>query len=219
MAQALNEPRHGRLRPGSCRLCRAFDCESPAELAPGVVRLLDAFPVVPGHELMLTTQHAGSIAMAARSGLDLERLQAELLPDDAAPRLLLEHGVPSARPRSECIDHAHIHMLPGVAASLDTLLSAPSFAFARAASLNSVDLQHLDSAVGNAEYVWICDSSGDSVVVEVSASMAVPSQLARRAVAETLGLRGWDWRRSLALRGALPTSRLGSRFDREFCAS
>lgn len=190
------------MHPGSCRLCHALDLEPAEELTAGIVRMPDAFPAAPGHELILTTRHVGSVALAARYGLDLTQLQRELFADAARSCLLVEHGVPITHPRPGCVDHAHIHAFPTVDVSVDSLVHMASFRFARGAGLMPVDLQGLGAVAGDIEYVWVRDSTGNSVLVKVSGAMTVPSQLARRVVAEVLGIGGWDWRRSLALREA-----------------
>lgn len=192
----MNSRRRQRLRVSSCRLCVAVDRELSTDVTAGVVTVADAFPLVPGHALLVATTHTGGFG----HGWSVEGLAAlrdAVEGPTRTPYLLVEHGVLADQPRTHCIDHAHIHLFPEVPVMVDQLLETPAFAFAGRARLDRVALHEVPTALDAAEYVWIADSRGASVLVQPTD--AVPAQLARRAMAEALGLSTWDWRRQLAL--------------------
>jgi hypothetical protein len=180
-----------------------LDLEPMEEISAGFGMLADAFPVVPEHRLLVSRHHTGSIAHASQ-GHDVGPLIAALTAA-SGPWLAIEHGVPDHRPRSqlgqECIDHAHVHHFPGLSITVADLLGSTSFSFASASSTLPVEPAAVKDVVGPGEYVWVADSGGGSLVVPVAAA-GVPRQLARRAVAELMGRRIWDWRQALALRSA-----------------
>jgi hypothetical protein len=60
-----------------------------------------------------------------------------------------------------------------------------------------VDVGALSLLSTHLSYLWIQDSSRESVVTVVGAKDFVPSQTLRRWCAEVLDLRSWDWRAKL----------------------
>lgn len=198
--------RHQRLRIGACRLCMALDHESTSEFTEGIVRLSDAFPVVPGHELLVTTGHTVGLGHAWSSH-SLTRLASTISRHFAMPHLLLEHGVTATRPRRGCIDHAHMHVIPDTDADVGRLLATRAFSFLTESQLDLVALPELPSAVNGRDYLWFSNSEGYSILIQPPATITVPAQLARRAIAETLRISNWDWRRQLALSTAAKSPR------------
>lgn len=192
----MNGRRRPRLRVSSCRLCLAVDRELSTDVTEGVVIVADAFPLVPGHALLVATTHTGGFGHGWPTD-GLAALRDAVDGPARAPYLMVEHGVLADQPRAHCIDHAHIHLFPEVSVRVDQLLETPVFAFAARSRRDQVALHELPTTLDVDEYVWIADSQGASVLVQPADP--VPAQLARRAIAEALGLHTWDWRRQLAL--------------------
>jgi hypothetical protein len=207
----MNVPQsYGRMRPESCRLCRALDVEPSCDVATGMVRMPDESPVLPGHELLVTTRHVGGLAYAAKSVVDYSDLLHQVARTFSGAYTLVEHGVNGRRSQPGCIDHAHIHVFPTEEVSVGKLLATSAFRFAVELPRVEVELPDLPYAVHGDEYVWLSDCQGKTALIQPPEWVPVPSQVARQSMAQSLGLRSWDWRRESALRSAIGRSSIRS---------
>ena len=166
--------------------------------APEVADRMSLIPslgsLVPGHVLLCPHEHVRSFAELGTH--ELQRVDA-LLPN-LAERLgvvaragvqLFEHGDAPESDRVSCsVEHAHIHLVPGV---------PDLWPLARdVARWQSVqDLRSLSTTVGDGEYLALRGRTGGWQVA-LAPEGGHPSQLLRRLVAEALGERDdrWNWR-------------------------
>jgi len=116
MRQTSTPPRQAPApaHPGDCPFCRLPDHRIVARNDWAVV-VRDAFPVTPGHSLVIPTRHVASFfeteaveRAAMFSLLDGARtqLQAELRPDG------FNIGINDGSAAGQTIGHLHIHLIP-----------------------------------------------------------------------------------------------------------
>jgi hypothetical protein len=146
------------------------------------------------HLLLVPRNHYRSIARAwskldQAAPIELISLMRKKL--DPGSALIFEHGEPESGPArtGACIDHAHLHILPGMGRFLDRV--ATHFQFDTTyRSLEDAMLEadrngyHLIGAIGEETEIHLRSISGP-----------VPSQFLRRIIARAIGTRdSWDWR-------------------------
>jgi diadenosine tetraphosphate (Ap4A) HIT family hydrolase len=175
-----------------CALCTAADGVTPDHFPAPVNRVLlctEHFvvvpalgPLVPGHALVVGRRHAGGLLTTAdRVQTDYQRLAARLRAHCVtlgAELLELEHGGATAGGRGPCIDHTHVHLLPGLGHCLDVLEGR---------------LPRLTDAPRDTApfrpYMWLRNAGAESWY---DAAQAI-GQEARRAIGHALHLDDWDW--------------------------
>lgn len=150
-------------------------------LAPSVGAL------VPGHMLVISTQHVTSLAALGRTRLRLlqrwlGQLDTCLRNTTEEPALFFEHGSGALTGGGACIDHAHLHVFPALAR-----LAAPI-----ASELGAQRLERLEDLSGseNCNYALVGSRDGWRVLLDAD----LPSQWIRRRVATHLGHPDeYDW--------------------------
>jgi hypothetical protein len=190
-----------------CPLCDALADASRTEgplrrentallITPGFVLLPSVGPLVKGHSLLVTKDHHLNLAALPTSLQD----EYDALAVDARMHLRrnglrlieVEHGSTAADSAGACIVHTHIHWFP---ANLDI---EPIFN----RSLETLaDLPEISGLHRWASHPYILTRSGLNGRVRLYNAENAPSQLARRLIAELLGIEMWDW-------GAAPRDKL-----------
>jgi hypothetical protein len=181
-------------REPPCPLCRRVieqDSKSPFDriLLTGkrsvIVPALGMF--VPGYFLAVSNWHTSSYAAHGLEGLrDIELListSLRLMTPHFGDYVIFEHG---QRPDAigspgSCIDHAHMHMVPGSEELQSTLLS----------KLDWFELKKYTdlSDYGQDDYTYLRFRNRHYCAVNPH----LESQWFRRQVAEMLGIELWDW--------------------------
>lgn len=174
-------------RGPSCPLCeeKPFSSRLVCEWEDAYV-ISDAYPVVPGHLLVVLKQH--KLAFADLDNQSLRRIQKEIkkLAKKLAPLsrniLAFERGNALENISSNpSVDHAHIHLLPSV--SLESYLPRAS---------TRVDIGDFSRCrtEGNYYLYWnIADK-----YARIGPSCLIPSQYIRKTIAEANSVGRWNWR-------------------------
>jgi diadenosine tetraphosphate (Ap4A) HIT family hydrolase len=151
-------------------------------------------PLHKHHLLLLPRSHYRSIAYAWRK-LDRESFAVLLALAhtelDTAPALVFEHGEPEigGSRAGACIDHAHLHILPGMGGARDRAMRELHFEtshqkFEQAMLEADLDGYHLLGILGGQTEIELRTAVGPS-----------PSQFLRRLVGAAVGAGdSWDWR-------------------------
>lgn len=176
----------------SCELCTAATGVTPGHFPQPVNRVLlrsrhfvvvpALGPLVPGHALVVGRRHAGGLLTTAEQVQeDYARLASRLRAHCALrgrDLLELEHGGTTPGGRGPCIDHTHVHLLPGLSHCIDVLegrlprweAAPPAEAVAR-------------------PYLWVRNAAEARWY---DATRAI-GQEARRAIGRALEIDDWDW--------------------------
>jgi hypothetical protein len=158
--------------------------------------LLPSLGAVREHHLMLMPlSHYRSIAYA------WERLEHEGLLGllslarktlSQGPCLIFEHGEPESGPQraGACIDHAHLHILPGYGRLLEKAIWELPFDAECSSFKDAMEQANLDG------YQLVGAIAESSVEIHLRSTLGpTPSQFLRRLVAEAAGVgNNWDWR-------------------------
>ncbi len=188
-----------------CQFCREFTLRECPTVTPPGTRFLyegDQFLVFPtlgcfveGYLLICPRMHVPSCAALERPLLGkLEKLTASVtrvVRDNYGSCVVFEHGLASCRRRAGgCIDHAHLHVVPG---DFD-LVSVLSERFVPQV------LQHWSELEGwnGRPYLLIQSAQGELYICDVPD--VLPSQFLRQHAADKLNvLARWDWRNHLCM--------------------
>jgi diadenosine tetraphosphate (Ap4A) HIT family hydrolase len=177
--------------PG-CVFCDAQSAEGSARLENTELLGSDRFvlvpalgPLAPGHVLIVSRDHALSLAALGSSVLtEYEDLVQIVAVRYAIPRkdlLEAEHGPTNISYGGGCIGHAHVNLIPGLGSLVglldETLPVIPGID--KLSDLMSV----------NGSYVLMRAATQ----IRVYAGGNVPSQLIRRSICEHFGRAEWDW--------------------------
>lgn len=154
---------------------------------PAVVLAPSVGALVPGHMLVISTEHVTSLAALGRRPLSVlqrwvSQLDACLRNATDEPALFFEHGSGALTGGGACIDHAHLHVFPALAD-----LAGPI-----ASELGAQRLARLEDLSGseNRNYALIGSREGWRVLLDAN----LPSQWIRRRVATHLGHPNeYDW--------------------------
>ncbi len=153
--------------------------------------ILDTAPLAEGHLLIITKAHISSLAgltKPERAELDSVKHDAESLLGEAyGPISFFEHGAEKfAKHAGACIDHAHLHLVPGdfdilpyVARDYPDVESFPSY-------------ERVLEAFAGRPYLLFSRKSDQVYGVHAP---ACATQYLRRLVAQATGFRTmWSWR-------------------------
>lgn len=153
--------------------------------------ILDTAPLARGHVLIVSNEHVPSMAKLSRSGrAELRQTVSDVsqsLTRAYSPPTLLEHGAHNfARSGGACIEHAHLHLVPGDFPILPRLVRD----FPEIARLADYE-DALDALGGQAYLFWKSPTLGS---FGVSAPVCA-TQYLRRLVAAAAGTPArWNWR-------------------------
>lgn len=201
-------PLHGRGRNAepACNFCQAPQSPELIRLSPQgrVIASFGAF--IPGWSLVVPSQHVPSTAsLTRREWGEFEGLLMEtraLIEANLGPTVAFEHGAADFTRASGCgVDHAHIHLVPGDF-HLRREVSSLGSEFARYEWVSSAS--NRPSAAPGDDYIWIQDRTG----TWICRTRDQPSQVVRRALAQTLGIKTWDWKLDHRLDTVALTQRL-----------
>lgn len=156
--------------------------DRPLSVLPNLYVIPALGPLVVGHVLVVARSHIVGIRASPSTAVltDYETLAMSMRHrcEVAGLTLLeLEHGSSHAHSSGPCIEHAHVHMLPGIADQSD--LFAATFPAIESSS----------SALRGISYFWVRTRAN---VVAYDATGA-RRQEPRILLAERLGLPSWDW--------------------------
>jgi len=151
---------------------------------------------VPGHSLLITRNHFCSFAQLPSGMLgefrDVRDQAISQLVRTYADPLLFEHGSSAELPSSGvCIQHAHIHLVP-VQAPVEEWLG--DFGNVTAYDMFAAASRRDDPPEN---YLWYRSQLGQEYLVR-DFFQPVPSQFVRRALADHLEIRTWNWKSVLA---------------------
>lgn len=164
---------------------RVVDLSGELALVPS------AGALVRGHLLLIPRRHVRSFAALGRAALEhvertLTQIEAAMPPQSAALQVF-EHGDAPDSERVSCsVEHAHLHLVPGVPDLWPGI--AYGLSWEPAAALADV------TRTGGREYLALrTPSAGWQIALAPPAGH--PSQILRRAVAEAIGEpTAWNWR-------------------------
>jgi diadenosine tetraphosphate (Ap4A) HIT family hydrolase len=176
----------------NCVFCQAQGTETSSRPENTKLMSSDRFvlmpalgPLVPGHVLLVSREHALSFASMGQSVVvEYERVVDAVAARYAIPRrelLEAEHGASDKHSGGGCIGHTHINLIPGLGNLVElfdgTLDAMPH-------------IRQLDDVMSiRGPYVLM--RAGEKI--RVYAGGSVPSQLIRRRIYEHLGRDDWDW--------------------------
>jgi ubiquinone/menaquinone biosynthesis C-methylase UbiE/diadenosine tetraphosphate (Ap4A) HIT family hydrolase len=160
----------------------------------------DVSPMVDGHLLLVSCQHAVSFGGLGDPFDEpikeyshfLGRLFKEVYD---APPLFFEHGGGSSGEAGACISHAHWHCVPGLA---EDIVSEIKARFGNGSPADLDTLRSLRSTGSN--YLYLRFHSGDGLVFPIK---IVPSQFFRQVLARITGEEKWRWRSAFATFGSV----------------
>ncbi|MFG1696785.1 HIT family protein [Nonomuraea sp. NPDC049309] len=162
--------------------------------------VLDTAPLAEGHLLIIPDRHVTALASLPepeRDELqDVKHVVESMLKEVYGPVLYFEHGAESrGRHAGACIDHAHLHLVPGDADLLPHV--ARDYPDVRVfASYGDA----LDGLAGGA-YVMFGRQAGR--VYGASAPVCVTQYLRRLVARQTQPQAGWNWRDAVRWADAL----------------
>ncbi|MFI7148039.1 HIT family protein [Nonomuraea sp. NPDC050022] len=162
--------------------------------------VLDTAPLAEGHLLIVTDRHMPSLAglsQAERDELQVVKRDAESkLRDVYGPITYFEHGAESfARHAGACIDHAHLHLVPG---GVD-IFPLVAHDYPNVESFTSYE-DALESLAGRA-YLMFGRDAGPAYGAHAPACV---TQYLRRLVSQVAGSKAvWNWRDSVRWADAL----------------
>ncbi|MCQ9181272.1 hypothetical protein KMT30_19930 [Streptomyces sp. IBSBF 2953] len=176
-----------------CELCTAAQGVTPRHFPQPVNRVLlrsrhfvvvpALGPLVPGHALVVGRRHAGGLLTTARRVQTDYAELAALLRAHCALRgqdlLELEHGGATQGGRGPCIDHTHVHLLPGLSHCIGVLDGR----------LPRLDAPPRPTAAVERPYLWVRNATEARWY---DATRAI-GQEARRAIGRALQIDDWDW--------------------------
>lgn len=179
-----------------CVLCEAVDeALSPGDPGKPYNRLLrepagasrfvvmpTVGPLVEGHVMIVSREHCHSLAaMGPEAIAEYEALTRSLIAGTGGV-LEAEHGGTTYGNAGSCVDHAHVHLLPGVGEWCAEALSAHLRPLDGVTSLDEL-------ARTTTPYVFLRSGSRFRAFDATTA----PSMLLRRVIAEHDGRDDWDW--------------------------
>ncbi len=182
-----------------CRLCEAASESTSESRHPSTIanqHLISSahFVVVPalgplsvGHVLVVSKEHASSIASLGEAALEeYEQLAEQIrqkLPFRTTGGIEIEHGSTSSDCAGACIVHAHVHWLPGLG-EFESMFEGVVPTLAESDSIGIL-------ATVEQPYLLL---RGPSRRVHVYDGAGIPSQFARQTICSSLGRDDWDWR-------------------------
>jgi diadenosine tetraphosphate (Ap4A) HIT family hydrolase len=197
----------------ACSLCGELDGTQPplhtllGVLAPPSRVLLESDnwvvvptlgPLVPGHIMLVPRRHFSSALACPEPLLGecedvIDRCVARLRDLYRQPVVMFEHGAGLGAPRScgACIEHAHLHLLPGPTSFVTTVTSAePNW-------ISAHTLNELRAELGMSAYMLAGKlDPPDRILFARKPDKKVASQFLRKVFAGTVGnSTTWDWRR------------------------
>jgi diadenosine tetraphosphate (Ap4A) HIT family hydrolase len=152
-------------------------------------------PLTPGHLMLVPREHYYSILACSEETLSTSRellnaCSLKLAASYGQEILFFEHGATAESGRScgACIDHAHLHIVPGPSSFLVAAMSEfePWVAADSLGDLQPYAAGHPYLLIGSLTTAkcWLYRCSRD-----------VPSQFLRRVLGDELKNRSWDWRK------------------------
>ena len=169
---------------GACVLCREVPERKAQRRSAAAVLVADADPVVPGHRLWVTLAHVPSFA--SLPGHE-SQLTAAFHEADDGRTVMYEHGNETWNlTGNQSIDHAHMHVVPGVVAT-DVLIHRLT---GLAPWTEVAGLADAWAACRGRNYHLLALPGGRTLVTSTN----LPSQVFRRECARAHGVPEWDWR-------------------------
>jgi SAM-dependent methyltransferase len=168
----------------------------------------DIAPITNGHLLIISKEHASSIADMKPSvfpelNLIIKQLSNVIFKAFSHPVVFFEHGSRGLSKYGASIHHAHIHCLP-MCRGMETHL----FRWIRITSVTNVS--ELPSATRGMPYVFLHTmGKPPQVGVLTEQSPGIPSQYLRQIAAHVVGEVHWDWQKMVY--GTCRSSRSKSR--------
>jgi diadenosine tetraphosphate (Ap4A) HIT family hydrolase len=161
--------------------------------------ILDTAPITRGHLLIVPHEHVASLGKAKvqtqAEMMALKERSIEILTALYQPPTVLEHGAASfARNAGACVDHAHVHLVPGWFRLLDRLKQD----YPDAQTFNNYE-DALASFSGS-PYIYCEEPSGKAYGAVAGRCQ---SQYLRRLASEAAGVgERWNWRDCIRMASA-----------------
>jgi diadenosine tetraphosphate (Ap4A) HIT family hydrolase len=157
----------------------------------GVVTLVGVGPLSPGYVLVLPVEHSYSISncsLEQRMEIHSQKDKiATILRNEYGSVVCFEHGAVSSIKRGgACVDHAHLHILPGISGFRERL--ATEF---KEILINNIGEIPSQTDI-NRPYLYLEDKDGKCYVYQIPD--VLPSQYIRRIWADIARMPDkWDW--------------------------
>jgi diadenosine tetraphosphate (Ap4A) HIT family hydrolase len=150
-------------------------------------------PLAAGHSLIVPKRHVTSMAQIPKQHVSefitfATRVQARIS-EQFGSVACFEHGVGRFKTGGCGVTHAHLHLLPMAASTVNATRGKADEVF----RLEAVDsmARFFDLNLGGKSYVLFGRVDGE---LAYSTSENIPSQFLRKTIAHFLGVIDWDWR-------------------------
>ena len=171
-------------------------------------------PLVVGHLMLVSKVHKRSVLSSSLPAIqDCDRLLGlcglRLTKLYSKGVVVFEHGAGNQERSGACIDHAHLHVLPGPERFVDVVLNE----FVNWTAGRSLS-ELRESVLSGAAYLLVGSIQLERIQLHIL-DEPIPSQYLRRAHAEEVRTAGhWDWRREARLRVFADTIQDWRNYDR-----
>lgn len=185
-----------------CKYCELESHEIPilSSAAGTVVPSIGA--LVEGWVLVFPKKHVLSLSQLDQAGwsdfASLVEQAKKIVVAEYGNVVMFEHGSAGEGRLAACgVDHAHLHIVPieiELRSEIDALADEEGY-----------DWEPVGSRVGvrdSADYIYIHDSTGRWVAYRAW----LPGQVVRRAIARSLGLEEWDWKKNARMANVQATT-------------